>query len=100
MLMFSGHPGVTASELMASGYPVVVSEYKDLIWDDLQKYGASCIVSLPVANEVVYNIHKCLVDTSLKQAKIPGGKIKVEEFYPEYQDSIVPANKTLLDEIT
>ena len=99
MFMFSGHPGVVASELMASGCPVVVNEYNDLTWDDLYQDSATCVVSLPVASEIAENIYKCLTNSSLRQTIINGGLNKVKDFYSGYQESIDAANKKLSKKI-
>lgn len=95
MFMFSGHPGVVASELMASGCPVIVNQYDDLTWKDLYQDGVTCLVSLPVSDEIANNIYKCLTDTSLRKIVIAGGLGKVKEFYSGYEDSIAIANKKL-----
>ncbi|HEY5268405.1 MAG TPA: glycosyltransferase, partial [Candidatus Saccharimonadales bacterium] len=62
MFMFSGHPGVTASELMASGCPVVVNEYNDVTWNELYIDGETCLITLSTASEIARNLRRCLED--------------------------------------
>jgi glycosyltransferase involved in cell wall biosynthesis len=87
MFMFSGHPGVTASELMASGCPVVVNEYDDVTWHELYKDEETCLVTKATASEVARNLLRCLEDTKLRKKLIDGGLKKVEEFYVDYEKS-------------
>ena len=73
MFMFSGHPGVTASELMASGCPVVVNEYDDTTWHELYQHEVTCLVTVPTASEIARNLERCLSDTDLRKKLIDGG---------------------------
>lgn len=99
MFMFSGHPGVVASELMASGCPVVVNWYDDVTWNDLYKDGETCIVSVPTAAAVADSLEKCLTDTVLRQRIINGGLKKVKQYYKDYElschDSLEALEKPL-----
>ena len=88
MFMFSGHPGVTASELMASGCPVVVNEYDDQTWHDLYKHEETCLVTAPTASEVARNLERCLRDEQLRKRLIDGGLAKVKAFYSGYESSL------------
>lgn len=87
MFMFSGHPGVTASELMASGCPVVVNEYDDVTWHELYKNEETCLVTAATASEVARNLQRCLEDTKLRKKLIDGGLAKVKDFYVDYEKS-------------
>jgi O-antigen biosynthesis protein len=87
MFMFSGHPGVTASELMASGCPTVVNEYDDATWNDLYQHEKTCLVSTPTASEIARNIQRCLENSELRRTLIDGGLKKVHEFYKGYEQS-------------
>jgi glycosyltransferase involved in cell wall biosynthesis len=88
MFMFSGHPGVTASELMASGCPTVVNEYDDATWNDLYQHEKTCLVSVPTASEIARNIRRCLEDGRLRRTLIDGGLKKTKEFYAGYEASL------------
>lgn len=96
MFMFSGHPGVTASELMASGCPVVVNEYDDITWNELYVHEETCLVTLPVASEVARNLKRCLTDTALREKIIKGGLRKSKEFYTGYEKSLSAAYKDIV----
>jgi glycosyltransferase involved in cell wall biosynthesis len=96
MFMFSGHPGVTASELMASGCPVVVNEYDDSTWHDLYIDGKTCLVTKSTASEVSRNLRRCLEDHSLRKRLIEGGLKKTKEFYTGYQSSQEVAYKKIV----
>lgn len=87
MFMFSGHPGVTASELMASGCPTVVNEYDDATWKDLYQHEKTCLVSTPTASEIARNIRRCLEDNELRRKLIDGGLKKAHDFYKGYEQS-------------
>lgn len=87
MFMFSGHPGVTASELMASGCPVVVNEYDDRTWHELYKHEETCLITLPTASEVARNLRRCLEDSKLRRKLIDGGLAKTKDFYKGYEAS-------------
>lgn len=87
MFMFSGHPGVTASELMASGCPVVVNEYDDTTWHELYQHEVTCLVTVPTASEIARNLERCLSDTDLRKKLIDGGLKKAHSFYGDYKDS-------------
>jgi len=87
MFMFSGHPGVTASELMASGCPTVVNEYDDVSWHELYENEKTCLVSIPTASEIARNIRRCLEDDALRRTLIDGGLKKTQEFYKGYEPS-------------
>lgn len=96
MFMFSGHPGVTASELMASGCPVVVNEYDDVTWHELYKNEITCLTTKSTASEVARNIRRCLEDNVLR-AKIIDGGIKVtKNFYSGYEESCETAYNKLI----
>lgn len=88
MFMFSGHPGVTASELMASGCPVVVNEYDDVTWHELYQHEKTCLVSKPTASEVARNLERCLIDDKLRKKLIDGGIEKTQHFYDGYEGSL------------
>ncbi len=96
MFMFSGHPGVTASELMASGCPVVVNEYDDKTWNELYQHEKTCLVSLPTASEVARNLKRCLQEKELRKQLIDGGLKKTLTFYADYNDSLRDAYKNLI----
>lgn len=96
MFMYSGHPGVVASELMASGCPVVVNEYNDSTWNELYQDGKTCVVSISTANEVARNLERCLLDSKLRKTIIEGGLQKAKSFYAGYEDSIEKAWSSLL----
>ena len=99
MFMYSGHPGVVASELMASGCPVVVNEYSDVTWYDLYQDEKTCLVSISTADEVARSIERCLTDSSLREVIIKGGLKKVKDFYDSYDESIDTAYNRLLGKI-
>ncbi len=88
MFMFSGHPGVVASELMASGCPVVVNRYDDPTWNDLYRHEETCLVSFPTADEVARNVLRSLEDSVLRKKVIEGALGKVKEFYADYDASL------------
>jgi len=88
MFMFSGHPGVTASELMASGCPVVVNEYDDVTWKELYKHEQTCLITAATASEVSRNLKRCLLDSELRRKLIDGGLAKAAHFYDGYDDSL------------
>lgn len=96
MFMFSGHPGVTASELMASGVPVVVNEYDDTTWHELYENGNTCLVTLPTASEIAHNLRRCLEDQDLRKKLIEGGIKKAGSFYKGYPASQKTAFKAIL----
>lgn len=87
MFMFSGHPGVTASELMASGCPVVVNEYDDITWHELYQHEKTCLISHATASEVARNLKRCLVEDKLRKTIIKNGLAKSVEFYSGYKES-------------
>lgn len=87
MFMFSGHPGVTASELMASGCPVVVNEYDDVTWHELYKNEVTCLVTKATASEIARNIRRCLEDSELRTKLIDNGLKLTESFYSGYDTS-------------
>jgi len=95
MFMFSGHPGVTASELMASGCPVVVNEYDDVTWHELYKDEVTCLVTKATASEVARNIRRCLEDTDLRKTLIDNGIKLTKSFYSGYSNSSDKAYKQL-----
>jgi glycosyltransferase involved in cell wall biosynthesis len=97
MFMFSGHPGVTASELMASGCPVVVNEYDDITWHELYKDEETCLVTKATASEVARNIRRCLEDKGLRKKLIDGGLKKVGKFYIGYEKSREKAYKAIVE---
>ena len=99
MFMYSGHPGVVASELMASGCPVVVNEYSDVTWYDLYQDEKTCLVSISTADEVARSIERCLTDSSLREVIIKGGLKKVKDFYDSYDESIDTVYNRLLGKI-
>lgn len=84
MFMFSGHPGVTASELMASGCPVVVNEYDDVTWHELYVHEQTCLVTKATASEVAHNLRRCLTEQPLRHVLIDGGLKKAHGFYSGY----------------
>lgn len=96
MFMFSGHPGVTASELMASGCPVVVNEYDDITWHELYKNEETCLVSKSTASEVARNLRRCLEDNVLRKRLIDNGLKKTKNFYGGYEESCNTAFEQLL----
>lgn len=91
MFMFSGHPGVTASELMASGCPTVVNEYNDVTWHELYEHEQTCLVTVPTASEIARNVRRCLEDDALRKKLIDGGLKKTHAFYKGYEASQVKA---------
>lgn len=96
MFMFSGHPGVTASELMASGCPVVVNEYDDVTWHELYQHEKTCLITAATASEVAHSLQRCLTDTELRKKLIVNGLKKSQEFYSGYEESRAEAARTLL----
>ena len=99
MFMFSGHPGVVASELMASGCPVVVNEYDDQTWHELYQHEKTCLVTTPTAAEVARNLRRCLEDRGLRKELILGGIRKTDDFYAGYKSSVESANGVLVNHI-
>lgn len=95
MFMFSGHPGVTASELMASGCPVVVNDYDDVTWRELYQHEKTCLITAPTASEVARNLQRCLEDTKLRKKLIMGGLAKTAGFYDGYRESLELAYDTI-----
>lgn len=95
MFMFSGHPGVTASELMASGCPVVVNEYDDMTWQELYQNEVTCLVTKATASEVARNIRRCLEDMELRKTLIDNGISMAKRFYGGYDASCDKAYKQL-----
>jgi glycosyltransferase involved in cell wall biosynthesis len=87
MFMFSGHPGVVASELMASGCPVVVNYYNDETWRDLYQNERTCLVSYPTATVIAENLERCLLDKELRAKIIPLARKKISEMYKSYPES-------------
>lgn len=96
MFMFSGHPGVTASELMASGCPVVVNEYDDITWNDLYQHEKTCLISKATASEVARNLERCLTDETLRNKLIQQGLAKSLAFYGDYDAQLDRAYKNIL----
>lgn len=96
MFMFSGHPGVTASELMASGCPVVVNEYEDKTWHELYQHEKTCLVTKATASEIARNLQRCLEEVSLRKTLINNGLKKVQTFYDDYEKSQDVSFDTLL----
>lgn len=88
MFMFSGHPGVVASELMASGCPVVVNEYDDETWNELYKHDQNALVAKPLARDVADQMIRALEDKDLRQKLIKNGRDKVDEFYAGFDESL------------
>lgn len=86
MLMFSGHPGVVASELMASGCPVVVNAYNDVTWNNLYKHEKTCLVGIPTADALADNLLRALSDHALRERLIPSARKKVMEYYGDYDE--------------
>jgi glycosyltransferase involved in cell wall biosynthesis len=95
MFMFSGHPGVVASELMASGCPVVVNQYDDKTWRELYQHEETALVSLPTAKAIFENIDRVLKDTKLRETLIDGGDKTIKKFYADYTESCHAATKQL-----
>jgi len=95
MFMFSGHPGVTASELMASGCPVVVNEYDDVTWHELYQHEQTCVVTAPTATEIARSIKRTLTDQELRNTIIDGGLKKAKVFYAGYDASLGEVYRTL-----
>lgn len=95
MFMFSGHPGVTASELMASGCPVVVNEYDDTTWNELYQHEKTCLITQATASEVARNLERCLTEKPLRKKLIDGGLAKAADFYTGYEASLEDAYRSL-----
>ncbi len=95
--MFSGHPGVTASELMASGCPVVVNEYDDRTWRELYRHEETCLITRATASEVARNLRRYLEDKKLRKKLIDGGLNKVGSFYQGYESSQEPAFRSIIE---
>ncbi len=95
MFMFSGHPGVTASELMASGCPVVVNEYNDITWHELYKNEKTCLTSKGTASEIARNVRRCLEDNKLRKVLIKNGLAVTKDFYSGYDESCEKAFKEI-----
>ncbi len=87
MFMFSGHPGVIASELMASGVPVIVNEYDDPTWNELYVDGKTCLKSKPTGSIIAENFERLLTDKSLRKDLIEGGLAAVKKYYVGYEKS-------------
>jgi len=87
MFMFSGHPGVVASELMASGCPVVVNQYDDKTWNELYEHEQDSLVSYPTATAVMQNIDRLLTDEFLRETITNNALIKIKDFYGDYESS-------------
>ena len=96
MFMFSGHPGVTASELMASGCPVVVNEYDDVTWHELYQHEKTCLITTATASEVARNLKRCLTEPALRKTIIAGGLAKSSVFYRGYDASLRSAYHKIL----
>ena len=99
MFMFSGHPGVTASELMASGCPVVVNEYDDRSWHELYQHEKTCLITLASASEVSRNVMRCLTDIELRHTLIGEGIKKAETYYSGYEESLETAYRSLCGDL-
>lgn len=95
MFMFSGHPGVIASELMASGVPVVVNEYDDITWNDLYVHEKTCLKTLPTASVIADNFERLLTDQSLRKTVIDGGLQTASTYYTGYDESLETAFKAI-----
>jgi len=95
MLMFSGHPGVVASELMASGTPVVVNTYEDMTWHDLYQDGETAIVSNVTADAIADNFERVLTNRTLREKVIQSGIKKVNDFYGHYDEAFESTIKSL-----
>lgn len=95
MFMFSGHPGVVASELMASGCPVVVNQYDDDTWNSLYRDKYNAIASLPTTKSVFEAIDYLLTDEKLRKKIINNGLTTVKDFYAGYEESCDVAIKEL-----
>lgn len=91
MLMFSGHPGVVASELMASGCPVVVNQYDDITWNDLYQHEKTCLTTAPTADAISENLYRILTDNNLRTHLIPAARDKAVAFYGDYEKSCAKA---------
>ena len=87
MFMFSGHPGVVASELMASGCAVIVNQYDDKTWNELYEHETDCLVSYPTATAIVENIERLLDDNVLRLHITDNALVKVKGFYKDYEVS-------------
>ncbi len=96
MFMFSGHPGVTASELMASGCPVVVNEYDDKTWLDLYQHEKTCLVTKPTASEIARNLRRCLEDNSLRRTLVKNGLEKTRTFYGNYESELPKTYRSIV----
>lgn len=96
MFMFSGHPGVTASELMASGCPVVVNEYDDITWNELYQHEKTCLITKATASEVADSLKRCLVDEQLREKLIKNGLQKAKTFYGGYGEQLNRAYADIL----
>lgn len=97
MFMFSGHPGVTASELMASGCPVVVNEYDDITWNELYVHEDTCLITQPTASAIAHNLKRCLVDIDLRKKLIKNGIAKAKDFYGNYNDQLPVTYEAIVD---
>jgi len=93
-LMFSKHPGVVPSELMASGCPVVVNSSTDETWNSLYKNNETAIVCLPTATEIFEGLKKALTDTELREKIISNARQTAVNYYTDYEkDADVLLNK-------
>jgi glycosyltransferase involved in cell wall biosynthesis len=84
-LMFSKHPGVVPSELMASGCPVVVNSSTDETWNSLYRNNETAVVCLPTATEIFKGLKKALTDQGLRKQIIPAARETVVEYYSNYE---------------
>lgn len=100
MFMFSGHPGVTASELMASGCPVVVNEYDDITWNELYQHEKTCLVTKSTASEIAANIKRCLTEQDLRKTLIDNGIQKAKSFYGNYDQQLPLAYEAMVTHFT
>jgi glycosyltransferase involved in cell wall biosynthesis len=86
VLMFSHHPGVVPSELMASGVPVVVNMLEEPTWKELYKHGETAYVALPSASSIAEGLLKVLCDEKTSKSLISGGLKMVERYYGDYDN--------------
>lgn len=86
MFMYSGHPGVVASELMAAGVPVVVNKHNEMIWNELYRNEENCLLCYTLPSSIVHNVSRLLEDLELRKKLIVAGRKSVTEYYGKYQE--------------
>jgi len=66
----------------------VVNEYDDVTWHELYQHEKTCLVTLPTASEIAYNLRRCLTEPKLRKTLIDGGLKVTSSFYDGYDESM------------